>query len=206
MIEKYIKKIIITILVMTPTITFASVVLIDPFTQKYSSVPTSPGTLISQFYNFALMAAGGLAMGAIVYGAILYTISSGNPSKQGDAKDWITQALLGLAILLGAYLILNTINSGIVNHFNLSLPPAKNPPVLTTVSKKQVDAYKKCLQTLNDNNKVCDTAKNSLSAAQNKLTGYNADICTNHWYWSDSCSECAAEIESNCEKTTIFNQ
>lgn len=68
------------------------------------------------------MAAGGLAMGAIVYGAILYTISSGNSSKQSDAKSWITNALLGLAILLGAFLIFQIINPNIANLQSLQIP------------------------------------------------------------------------------------
>ena len=85
----------------------------NPFTQQ-SGPPDISGLIISA-YNFALMAAGGLAMGAIVYGAILYTISSGNPSKQSDAKEWITQALLGLFLLLAAFIIFTTINPSIAN-------------------------------------------------------------------------------------------
>ena len=200
-----IKRLLIILLLSTPMAVLADAVLINPFTGAKSSSPTTPGVLIGQFYNFALMAAGGLAMGAIVYGAILYTISSGNPSKQSDAKSWITQALLGLALLLGAYLILNTINSGIVNNFNLNLPQAKILPTPTTVSKKQIDAYKLCIKTLNDNNAVCGAFDNSLSKAKGKLTGGNPDqICSSGWFWGDTCSECASKIEANCEKTTTY--
>lgn len=72
--------------------------------------PNTPVGIVANLYNFGLAIAGVLAFGAIVYGAIKYTVSSGNPSQQSDAKEWITQALWGLLLLAGAYLILNTIN------------------------------------------------------------------------------------------------
>lgn len=87
-----------------------------------SSPPTNPADMIVNFYKFALMAGGVLAFGAIVYGGIKYALAAGNPSTQSDAKSGITQALLGLALLVGAYIILNTINPNLVN---LSLPTLK---------------------------------------------------------------------------------
>ncbi len=54
-------------------------------------------------------------MGVLIYGAILYTVSAGNTSKQQDARSWITGAIWGLALLLAAYLILYTINPDLVN-------------------------------------------------------------------------------------------
>lgn len=80
---------------------------------------TSPGAFVAGFYQFALMIGGVLAFGAIVYGGVLYAASAGNPSKQSEGKDWVKSALLGLLLLAGAYLILNTINPNLVN---LGLP------------------------------------------------------------------------------------
>lgn len=65
--------------------------------------------LVSQFYKIALGLAGASALGVLIYGSILWTLSGAVSSKQ-DAKEWISGALWGLALLLGAYLILNTIN------------------------------------------------------------------------------------------------
>jgi hypothetical protein len=56
------------------------------------------------------MLGGILAFGMIVYGAVKYTMSGGNPSGQSEAKDAITQALLGLLLLMGAFIVLNLIN------------------------------------------------------------------------------------------------
>jgi hypothetical protein len=70
----------------------------------------APNTIVQEVYQFALMIGGLLAFGAIVFGAIKYTLAAGNPSGQHEGKEWITQALLGLLLLVGATLVLNTIN------------------------------------------------------------------------------------------------
>lgn len=64
--------------------------------------------------NWAIGIGGLLALGVIIYGGVLYIVSAGFPSRQGDAKEWIKAAIYGLALLLGAYLILNTINPAIL--------------------------------------------------------------------------------------------
>ncbi len=71
---------------------------------------SKPGEIIVNIYNFALMLGGILAFGMIVYGAVRYTMSGGNPSGQSDARDAITQALLGLLLLMGAFVVLNLVN------------------------------------------------------------------------------------------------
>jgi hypothetical protein len=73
-----------------------------------------PG-LISYIYKFALGICGVVALISIVFGAAQYAFSAGNSSKAEDAKDRITQALLGIVILLFSYLILYTINPDLVN-------------------------------------------------------------------------------------------
>ncbi len=75
----------------------------------------NPGGFVANFYQFALLLGGLLAFGAIVYGGITYTLSAGNPEKQSDAKSRITQALLGLFLLLGAYIVLNLLNPKLTN-------------------------------------------------------------------------------------------
>jgi Type IV secretion system pilin len=86
------------------------------------AAPASSGTpwgFVANFYQFALMIGGVLAFGVVVYGGVKYMMSAGNPSGQSDAKEWIWGALLGLLLLAGAYLILNTINPALVH---LQLP------------------------------------------------------------------------------------
>jgi len=69
-----------------------------------------PAGVVGNFYSFAFMIAGFLAFVMIVYGGVRYTFSAGNVSAKDEAKDAIKQALLGLGLLLVAYLILQTIN------------------------------------------------------------------------------------------------
>lgn len=75
----------------------------------------SPAAYIARLYQFALMLSGMLAFGMIIFGAIQYIVSAGNTTQQSDARDRITQALWGVALLLGAYLILYTIDPKLVS-------------------------------------------------------------------------------------------
>lgn len=65
---------------------------------------------IKYIFNFAVTASGLVALAILVYAGILYMVSGGSASKMQAAKEKIGQAALGLAILLGSYLILTTIN------------------------------------------------------------------------------------------------
>lgn len=74
-----------------------------------------PVGLVMGFYNLALSLAGGLAFGVVVYAGFLYATSAGNSSKQSEAKDRVLQAFYGIILLLGAYILLNTINPALTN-------------------------------------------------------------------------------------------
>ena len=71
--------------------------------------------LVKNFYNYALAAVGVAALGAIIFGGVKYTVSAGNPSSQTDAIFWITGAVWGLVLLLGANLLLRTINPKLID-------------------------------------------------------------------------------------------
>ncbi len=76
---------------------------------------------IADFYQRALGIGGIVALGVIIFGGILYTVSAGNSSRQEDAKQWITSALMGLLLLFGSFLILNTINPELTKLKDLNL-------------------------------------------------------------------------------------
>ncbi len=90
----------------------------------------NPSQFVLDFYNFSLAIGGILAFGSIVYGGIKYTFARGNPTAQGDGKDWIKSALLGLLLLAGSYLVLKTINPQLIS-LNIAglpgLPEAQAP-------------------------------------------------------------------------------
>ncbi len=99
--------------------------------------PKTPVGILGNFYQFALMLGGLIAFGAIVWGGIRYATSAGNPSGQSDARDQITQALLGLFLLVGAYIVLNFINPGLTT---LSLPGLENIVIPTSTRAYPIGA------------------------------------------------------------------
>ena len=65
---------------------------------------------VNYLFNFAFLAAGVLAFIFLIYGGFRYVTSAGNPTIMKDAKDQIISVLIGIAVLLGSYLILIKIN------------------------------------------------------------------------------------------------
>ncbi|MBS3903532.1 MAG: hypothetical protein KGZ30_04145, partial [Anaplasmataceae bacterium] len=74
-----------------------------------------PSQLIDQIYRFGLGVGAFLAFAWIVYSGFIYAWGGDNPSVRSDARDRITQALLGLLLLIGATALLNIINSRLTN-------------------------------------------------------------------------------------------
>ena len=70
---------------------------------------------IRTIYTFGLGLVSLFAVAIIIFGGIKYTVSAGNPSQIEDAKEWIKAALYGLLLLLGAVLILRTVNPKLIN-------------------------------------------------------------------------------------------
>lgn len=87
--------------------------------------------LVAEFYRIALALVGVTAFGVMVYGGVLYTVSAGNASKQQDAIGWLTAAALGVVLLLGAYLLLYTINPGIVKFAPMDIKQIETESVYT---------------------------------------------------------------------------
>jgi hypothetical protein len=79
-----------------------------PFPGQSNKV-SGPRDYILNLYNFGLYAGGILAVLMIVIGGIQWTVSE-VVTKKEDAMDRIRNALLGLALLLGAFVILQLIN------------------------------------------------------------------------------------------------
>ncbi|MFN7088237.1 MAG: hypothetical protein ACK4NX_00210 [Candidatus Paceibacteria bacterium] len=88
-----------------------------------------PAGYVRYLFLFGLAIGGILAFAMIVVGGIQYAMSAGNVSQISDAKDRITQAILGLLLLLASYLILSTINPALVSLRNpeLGTPPPLSP-------------------------------------------------------------------------------
>ena len=95
----------------------AQIVFAQPLEIQY---PKLPGAELSQkpflpdfikyLYTFSVLAAGFLAVGSSVYGGFRYIASGGSPTAQGEARAQITGGILGSLVILGAYILLSTIN------------------------------------------------------------------------------------------------
>jgi hypothetical protein len=70
---------------------------------------------LDNLYKFGISITGILAVFMVALGAFMYIVTSaGNASKMMNAKDMITNALIGLVIALTAYLFLYVINPDLV--------------------------------------------------------------------------------------------
>ena len=158
-----------------------------PWCKSASELGGSSG-LVARFYNIGLGLVGFTAFGAIIFGAIKYTLSQGNPAKMQDALAWIWGAVWGIILLLGGWLLLNTINPEIVRLESPDLKEVKlekvystseaNPYVVSTTTasgetinllnynpickryedKSSCESQSKCLWTLSEAEKINQNA------------------------------------------------
>ncbi len=65
-------------------------------------------------YRFGMGIAGILAVGMIVGGSVYMSISSSSIDKKSEGREMITSALIGIGLLFGSYILLNTINPELI--------------------------------------------------------------------------------------------
>lgn len=125
------KKLILTTLFLLAFSTLTSFgAEVDLQTIKFPTGVQSPAQYITNIYRFSLGAAAITALAVIIFGAVEYAVSAGNPARISDAKSRIFNALWGLVLLFGAYLILNTINPELV---------ILREPELIPITQEEVD-------------------------------------------------------------------
>jgi len=110
------------------TLTYAPPCLIPSDIAACPDVSDSIADYLLRLYNFSLGIVGTIAFGAIVVGGIFIAFS-GVADKKKEGKEMIAAALWGIAILLGSYLILNTVNPEI---------PKLREPALTRLTLEEL--------------------------------------------------------------------
>ncbi|MFA6428549.1 MAG: hypothetical protein WCW02_03340 [Candidatus Buchananbacteria bacterium] len=65
--------------------------------------------------NWMISAAGAVALAAIIWGALLWLVSAGNSQMIEKGKNVIKNTVFALAILLGAWMLVNTIVNVLTN-------------------------------------------------------------------------------------------
>lgn len=91
---------------------YAPLITIDGLTNSVQGESFSQ--YVNFLYGFSIAIAALLAVIKIIIAGVKYMLSS-LPGTKGDAKTEIQGALLGLLLILGAFLILNTINPALTN-------------------------------------------------------------------------------------------
>ena len=66
--------------------------------------------LIYYLFAFSVSVVGIIAFGAIIYAGVMLMMSGARPQLRMDAKNKIRNVILGIALLLGSVILLNTIN------------------------------------------------------------------------------------------------
>lgn len=97
------------------------------------------GGYINAFYQWILGAAALFAVIMIMVGAVQYMMSGGSSHGVGEARKRIFGALIGLVILLGAYLILNTVNPQLLTLKLPAIPKVRG--IETPSAGNSCDAY-----------------------------------------------------------------
>lgn len=174
-----------TIHIIKTWLTFVLLLLASKTLAAEVSLPTIPGapkitenTLLPEFivyiYYFAVVVSGFVAFAILLYGGIKYLTSGDSPAKKAEARGLLGGGLIGLLILLLAYLILNAINPQLtIFQTNIATPdltiPAANyyGTIDLTKSTYQEVPLGTLIENVLDQDKI-DNFKNFLEEVEKK--------------------------------------
>ncbi len=97
---------------------------------------TNFAAFLRELYMLAFILAGTVAFVRIVYGGVLYSVSA-VVNRKKEALDIFKNVAIGMALLMGSYVILNTINPALTI---LSLPDAGQSVLQGMTAKKSAGA------------------------------------------------------------------
>jgi hypothetical protein len=139
--KKKIFAVLLLIFLITPVMTFAATPCMINKDATGKALPVTPAALpqcVNQIYVWSLGVASLLALLMMVIGGYYYMTASGNAERSGKGVEILWSSVIGLALLFGAYLLLNTINPDLVNFsaftkdFNCTNVSASNCPLTPT--------------------------------------------------------------------------
>lgn len=93
-----------------------------------------PGTMVTNAIQWVIGVAGVVSAIFVVYGGISYTTSAGDPGKVKKAKDMITYALIGLAIVALSEIIVAFV-SNIINDANKNASTNTNSAIISNIKQ-----------------------------------------------------------------------
>ena len=86
-------------------------------TPKESELVNGIWTIVANIITDITVIAAYLVLGYVIYGGYLYTMSGGEPGKVAAGKKTLAHAFIGLAIVLSATVIMNTIRIALNANF-----------------------------------------------------------------------------------------
>ncbi len=102
-------------------------------TDASSTTGVDLSSYLSGMIKLVIALAGALSILMLVIAGTQYVAASINPNAKKDALEKIQNSLIGIALVLSSWLLLNTINPDLVN-FSLVLPPISGSTVAPGVT------------------------------------------------------------------------
>lgn len=159
---------LIRVSVPIPGVTF---VCVDSQTGKSGNYIEDMGAYIGGLYKFFSGIIGIIAAGMIFYAGVRWMTAGGNRAHVQSAKETIVTSLVAVALVLGSYLILFTINPKLVN---------LNPPSIQSIVGKEQQFVncptKKTCQTGASEGKTCTADADCGPAASLGTCGWSVDV------------------------------
>lgn len=129
-------------------------------------------------YTYLVGVIGILATVMIMYGGVKYLVSLGNPTRMAGAKDTIFSAVVGLVLVLGAYILLNLINPNLteLKVAGLKTVQATNFPACTAQAVPDKGADKNGCGGMGTEPNVSGDGESGVRCRYLKCTG-NGEVC-----------------------------
>ena len=104
-----------------------------PGVTEPDTVNTPLNIYIRYIYNLSIFLAAALAFVLLVWGGLGYIINSHNPGRLTEDRERVKYAFVGLSIVLGSYMIVNTVSP------DLTLLPSGKLPLIPNVFVPNVE-------------------------------------------------------------------
>lgn len=118
-----------------------------PKVARPTTLRTAFPEYIRYLFHLFIMLSGIVAFGSLVWGGVQYLISGVSPDQLKSAKDRIFFSIIGLVIVFGSYLILNTINPQLVILKEIELEPIEGLVFYSETCAKKEDGESKSFVT-----------------------------------------------------------
>ena len=158
--------------------------------------------IINGFFKLVLAFGAVFAVVTLVFYGISY-MTSEVAGKKAEAKNRVQAALFGLILLLGAYIILNTINPQLLK-INLFLPTVTSPGASPPVDKGKYNQRTTCseygVETIcnNGNNDLIEQAIQAHAACQDSIDQHNSTACADYEAKLQAASQQLADDGYEC--------